>query len=786
MSNIKQWAIDLDEKSKKIDKYENNLIKFYNNIKEKPDYDTPFVTKFYEKESFTRRLVSMIFDKPASYVLFTLFSFLVSFGVIVGNLFKDKTNYPKDLKGDSNFKVLLYFMKDNFNTSIKIAIIALVVFLVSKISIKFIKHKSYIKTLKSIEKSMSNFIVSVPSSYRSSEKMSTIAKIYFTKPTIDPSIILEVCDDFLSDQIERSKIHAVMFDIPQNCPYLFISDDDYVPPSEEPVPDKKEKSPYLPRDIDTKIFEGSKESNKDLDAMIGLDSVKSQIEKLKNRISFYGKSSNNGNHMAFLGSAGTGKTSVARVITKIMFDLGYIKKNQYMEISGDYLCAGDTNRASAIIEYSFNGLLFIDEAYLMYELGSEIIGVLLKAMEDHRKDFVVVLAGYEDQMTKLFASNEGFISRIKHNIYFPDYTEKEMLEIFNLFISDYSGKSYTLAEDATEALLSLFSLEKKSKSFGNARTVRNVVDGIMDNYADRSIKSRTDNKKINLEDVTLYLEDRKKILQYETKNSFAVDQVDEKIIHVSELKTKVRPGAESPYEYINSFVGLESLVQEMEQLKNQKEFYGKANRQSILLLSEKGCGRSTAVELITGFLHMFGYIQENKYLEISAEFLKGSFVGHTAKRAQSIISYASGGVLFITNYSELISSNDSFASEVVLAINSALTEDNDVTIILADEPSENINTIKELFTIVYSLPKYNADQIMQVFNKLLAENDLSITEDAEHKISKYANANSITLRGIQQIFNNTMKNHIKNHNEQNKFIISVEDVALPTTLKLKI
>ena len=770
--NLKEWCTALDEQAKNVEIYEKTLLGFYKNIKVNPDYDTPFMTGCYNKEKFSKNIVKIIFSCFLPVLVISAVICLISWVLLV-------------LKNPGE---LLDKVKDYGVQSIKtaaiITIIAFIVILALSVVLKFLSYKGQIKRLSTLENNLKGFMTTVPMSYRTSEKMKTIAKVYFTKPTINPSIILDVCDDYLRQAGYQCVFTSVMFDLPSNCPFLNMDDSKAnaggTPPLDTDSPISK-KSEFLPSDIDTKVFEGSKDSNKDLQAMIGLESVKDQVEKFKNRISFYGKESNNGCHMAFLGSAGTGKTTVARIVTKMLFDLGIIKKNQYIEISGDYLVAGNTSRASAIIEYSYGGVLFIDEAYLMYKTGSEVIGVLLKAMEDHRKDFVVILAGYEEQMTKLFASNEGFSSRVKHSIYFPDYTVDEMLEIFNYFIRNYNGSAYKLSDNAKDLLLEAFTLEKRAKSFGNARTVRNAVDTIMDYYADRSIKEKSNTHIIEEPDVQLYYNDRKNALQHEIKNASAADQLDEQIIRLSELKPRMKNGSEDPNKDLSNLIGLESFRQEIELLKNQKEFYGQVPHQKILLIGDDGCGKSSITKILTGYLYQMGFIQDNKYLEIPAELLKGSYVGHTAKRAEAIISYASGGVLYVKNYNTLVNSQDSYAGEALSALTTAINENTDVTIVLADYQSPNIDNIRSLFTIVYEFPVYDQNQMLQIFDLQAMKQGFTVDVDARQMVYNFICQNNVKIRDIQQIFNNSVKQHINNFNgdESTKYLLSTNDIVLP-------
>lgn len=756
--NLKDWCTALDESSSQVEKYERQLIAFYKNMKVKPDYNTPFYTGFYKKEKMGMALLK-------SSPIISLVSILC---------------------GGAAFGISWLVNGHNTTQSIILGILTLVLLVVAQIGLKLLVHSIQVKNLAKMEESLKGLLTTVPSNYRASDKMKYIARVYFERPNVNPAIVLECVDDCLKAYGRTTLVHSIMFDLPANCPFLNFNDEnapqlDTVIDTDGESSKKKKKSPYLPADIDSKIFEGSKDSDKDLADMIGLESVKDQIQKFRNRISFYGKESNNGCHMAFMGSAGTGKTTVARIVTKMLFDLGYIKENQYIEISGDYLCAGDTNRASAIIEYAYDGVLFIDEAYLMYQHGTDVIGVLLKAMEDHRKDFVCILAGYEEQMTKLFASNEGFTSRVKHSIYFTDYSVDEMLDIFNYFIKNYNGKSYSLAEESVQPLLDVFALEKKSKSFGNARTVRNAVDAIMDYYADRSIREHSDTHQILLPDVQLFAEDRKKALQHELKNASAANQLDEQIIRLSELKSRMKNGSVDPDKDLSMMIGLESFKNEIDILKSQKEFYGQTVHQKILFIGDDGCGKSTCASIMTGYLYQLGYIQENKYLEIPAELLKGSYVGHTAKRAEAIISYASGGVLFIKNYNGLIIGNDSFSCEAISAITTAIQENTDVIIILADYETDSINLMRNMFTMVYEFPIYNNEQLLQIFDMQAYQQNFTIADDARQLVYNHICANRLAIRDIQTIYSQTVKQHISNFNgdESTKFLISSQDLVFP-------
>lgn len=771
IQSLSQWYTSLDEQSKNVEKYEDTMAELFNKLN-KPESELykPTMKGFYKKLSIRKNLINII--KTFLLPLLVFMGFFILF-LWIYMLYSLHINPIAAVR--------VFGLECLFKSSLIGLVITSIIGLISLgckcISICIIKNK-----LAKIETQIEPILSTIPPEYRTSERMQMIAKIFYTKRDVEPDIAISVCGDMMYKNATRY-FEPILYDI--DCNNKYIIQETNKPINEDQSINQDNKiNEYLPSDIQSKTFKGSDNSENDLNQMIGLDSVKSQIDKLKNRIEFYGKAQNNGNHMTFLGGAGTGKTTVARIITKILFDLGIIEKNQYVEISGDYLRSGDSYRVSAIMEYSMGGVLFIDEAYLLYDKngrGAEATGILLKAMEDHRKDFVVILAGYEEQMTKLLASNEGFASRIKHTIYFPDYTVDEMFNIFNAFINNYNGKSYRINEDAKTLLIETFELEKKSKSFGNARTVRNAVDSIMDYYVDRNMSNNTNDFTIQLADVEQYNKDRKTFLQHELKNLSASNQLDESIIRLSELKSKLKNGSINPDEDLSKLVGLESFKNEIDILRNQKKFYDQMVHQKILLLGEDGCGKSTITSILTGYLHQMGYIQENKYLEIPAEMLKGSYVGHTAKRAEAIISYASGGVLYIKNYNTLAENTDSFSNEAISAITTAITENKDVTIVLADKPSQSINMIRNLFTLVYEFPIYTNEQLLQIFDMQVASQNFVTDDNTRQQVYNYIVANNVSIRDIQQIFNNTVKQHIVNFNgdENYKYVLSSQDLVFP-------
>ena len=231
---------------------------------------------------------------------------------------------------------------------------------------------------------------------------------------------------------------------------------------------------------------------KELDSYIGLDVVKDEVRSLINMVQVYKlrrehdlPTTDMSLHMVFTGNPGTGKTMMARMMARIYRSLGILSKGQLVEVDRSGLVAGYVGQTAIktqkAIEKAMGGVLFIDEAYALNgksenDFGQEAIDAVLKAMEDHRDDLVVIVAGYTDLMEKFIHSNPGLESRFNRFLLFPDYTTDEMMAIFKM----RCGKGYVLTAEA-EPLVRDYIAEESAAgdSFGNARGVRNIFEHIL-------------------------------------------------------------------------------------------------------------------------------------------------------------------------------------------------------------------------------------------------------------------------------------------------------------------
>ncbi|MEE9386970.1 MAG: CbbX protein [Paracoccaceae bacterium] len=188
-------------------------------------------------------------------------------------------------------------------------------------------------------------------------------------------------------------------------------------------------------------------------------------------------------HMSFSGNPGTGKTTVALKIAGLLHRLGYVRKGHLVSVTRDDLVGqyiGHTApKTKEVLKKAMGGVLFIDEAYYLYrpdnerDYGQEAIEILLQIMENNRDDLVVVMAGYADKMDKFFSANPGFRSRIAHHIEFPDYKDKELMEIAEMMLAE---QNYEFDAGGRQAMVEYIDLRAVQPHFANARSIRNALD----------------------------------------------------------------------------------------------------------------------------------------------------------------------------------------------------------------------------------------------------------------------------------------------------------------------
>jgi Cdc6-like AAA superfamily ATPase len=262
------------------------------------------------------------------------------------------------------------------------------------------------------------------------------------------------------------------------------------PPGPEAAPKAAELPP--PRPLEELYAE--------LDALVGLTDVKAEVKLVANLVRVTKMRRERGlpvaetsRHLVFTGNPGTGKTTVARLLAEIYRTLGVVEKGHLVETDRSGLVAGFVGQTALkvqeVFESALGGVLLIDEAYALArgregDFGTEAVDTLVKLIEDHRDDIVVIVAGYPDEMGQLLDANPGIRSRFPRTIAFPDYSDDELVRIFE---SLASKAHYTIDDGVRAAARARFAAEPRGKGFGNGRLARNLFEAAVAHQASRVV-----------------------------------------------------------------------------------------------------------------------------------------------------------------------------------------------------------------------------------------------------------------------------------------------------------
>ena len=487
--------------------------------------------------------------------------------------------------------------------------------------------------------------------------------------------------------------------------------------------------------------ESLEEALSKLDSLIGLDNVKTEIKRIvqlikyeNNRANVLGieKNSNQSYHFAFLGNPGTGKTTVARLIGDIFYYLGILEKGQLVEVDRSVIVGrfiGETAKLTKkAIDNAMGGILFIDEAYSLAkggegsnDYGTEAIEVLIKAMEDNRDKFTVILAGYTKEMKNLLKSNPGLKSRINLDIEFEDYKDYELVEIAKSMASvDY----YKFNEDSEKAFLEKIKIEQVDENFANARVARNILESAIREKAFRIGDSEVSKEEL----VTLTSEDFGINLEFNARDKMKglQDELDS-LVGLSDVKNIVKG-------IINTL--------ELQHRKKEMGIESEDISLNMIFSGNPGTGKTTVARIISKILKAIGVLKKGHMVEVTRSDLVGEYVGQTAPKTLSKVKEAYGGVLFIDEaYSLNGSGSNDFGREAIATLIKEMEDNRDkLVVIMAGYTNEmkdllNLNPGIESrvkFTVEFS--DYNPDELMEIFEGLCKKESYDLSDEAKEEL----------------------------------------------------
>jgi len=511
--------------------------------------------------------------------------------------------------------------------------------------------------------------------------------------------------------------------------------------------------------------EALKESLSELNRLIGLDSVKKDIKDLVKLVRYFIEQGEDvkekfSSHILFLGNPGTGKTTVARIVSKIYSALSILPKGHLVETDRQGLVAshvgGTAVKTTEMIDKSIGGVLFIDEAYTLSregqsssDFGREAIDTLLKRMEDDRGKFIVIAAGYIDEMKNFINSNPGIQSRFTKSFLFEDYTPEELIEIT---LKSLENKKLKIDNESINLMKDHFSTlyKNRDKYFGNARVVRNIVEKVTQKQLIR-IADLTQDGRLKIQTDLIIIDDVRTALEITKPKQYFEGKVETKNIDQLLDELNQLSGLDKVKNYIQKLVNNLRVTN----LKIERGIKVIESNYNFAFVGNQGTGKSTVSKILTSILKEFNKLENGEFIKVTRNDLVVNYPGQTRERTEKIITKANGNVLFINEPYNLISDSNDFGLEALDVIHQSF-----------DNPKLN-------FSLILSGNKEKMDVFLSNYpefdNKILAKIEFEdyspwelleitnkIAENLKYKLDEGA------LQLTLEIFNNIIRSKQNN------------------------